>query len=466
MSTAEPIVPTEPTAKVVKPPGFIRWWGFIALFVFILLVAVIAPLVIQAWVKRKIVNGLASQGWKLADPDALSVSVFSARVGGEALKVQLITTGEDVVSMDRLNAQLALGDSWHLNDIVIQELAIEGLSGSLRRGPDGRVKAVEPDEPAKPDAKPGTPIDWQKLYQQGMDQYQKYSEKKKAEQEAAKNKPSETTKKPERPAPEFDVDWPKAQRYQPIPTEGRHIPRVVVRRLAVSGKGLPLPDESVFDITSFALEGTNVALRQDVGERMTLNAKVQTKGAGEISLAVVRKEDDTGSLSFQAPAVPLSALDSPAIGGGLANSGLAGTAAVVSDNTWTGWLLDGDLTAKLTGLTLTPNANTDDHLRQAAPIINALKGRTISWPVKLGGTLVKPTITDSGLQRVIADNQDALKDALKEAAKAKLEEEKQKALKKGEEKLNDAVKDQIQKNPEAQKAVDAGKDALKGLFGR
>lgn len=456
VSTAIPETPApEPTAIAPKPkPKLIRWGGLIALLAVVVLSLVALPWFVEPWVLGKVRNGLAANGWELTPESSLGFSVYGARLHGENLVMRMIEKSADgsqaqVATADRLNAEIALMESLTSSDAVIRELAIEGMTGNLRRGPDGRISTIPPDA----DDKSGAGIDWAKTdwlgwYQKAMEKYKQRQEEQKKQQEEAKKDPSDPQPKPvdetQRPAPQSDVEWPKATKIQPLSKGDRHVPRVVIRTLKISGKAVKLPDESAFEITAFTVNGSNVAMRQDVGETMTLNAKATTTGAGDVTVDLLRQADETGTLKIAAPAVPVQALAAPSISGDrLAKYGATGMANLTIDNAWTGWDLKGSVVSQVTGLAMKPT-DTDQQTLQVAQTVNALRGKPLAWPVKLGGTLFAPTITDSGVS-------DVLKGSALDAAKGLATE-----------KATEEATKQLDKNPQAKEAA----DKLKGLFGK
>lgn len=454
-TTPEPVAPAAPGAPAKPKQGFIRWKGLIVLLVIAVLSLAVLPFVVEPWVLGKVRNGLAANGWELTPESKLSFSLYGARLHGESLVMRMIAKDaagnqEQVATADRLHAEIALMESLTKRDAVISELAIEGMTGNLRRGPDGRVKTIPPD----PDEKSGTGIDWGKVdwlgwYQKAMEKYKQRQDKQKKQQEEAKKNPDQAPKpvdEAQRPAPQNDIDWPKATKYQPLPKADRHVPRFVIRTLKVSGKAVKLPDESAFEIASFTIDGTDVAMRQDVGETMSLKAKATTTGAGDLTIDLLRKADETGSLKIAAPAVPVQALASPAISGDrLTKYGATGTANLTIDNTWTGWDLVGNVVSEVSGLHLAPTV-TDQETMQVAQTVNALNGKPLAWPVKIGGTLFAPTITDSGVSQV-------LKGSVLDAAKGIIKD-------KATEKATEEANKQLEQHPEAKEAA----DKLKSLW--
>lgn len=447
----------DPIVDATKPkpkPKLIRWGGLIALIAVTVLSLVALPWIVEPWVLGKLRNGLAANGWELTPESKIGFSLYSARLHGENLVMRMIEKSADgsqaqVATADRLNAEIALMESLTSSDAVIREVAIEGMTGNLRRGPDGRISTIPPDE----DDQSGAGIDWAKIdwlswYQKAMEKYkQRQDEQKKQQEEAEKNpqgdKPTPVDEA-QRPAPQPDVEWPKATKIQPLPKGDRHVPRVVIRTLKISGKAIKLPDESAFEVTAFTVNGSNVAMRQDLGETMTLNAKATTTGAGDVTVDLLRKADESGTLKIAAPAVPVQALASPSISGDrLTKYGATGMANLAIDNAWTGWDLNGSILSQVSGLAMAPT-DQDKQTLQIAQTVNALKGKPLAWPVKIGGTLFAPTITDSGVEAVLKGS---AMDAAKGLAVDKATEEATK---------------QLDKNPQAKEAA----DKLKGLFGK
>ncbi len=443
----DPVPPAKPR------PRLVRWGGLIGLLVVGLIALVVLPWIVEPWVLGKLRKGLAANGWELTPESQLSFSLYGARLHGEHLEMRMIAkdaTGAQaqVATADRLHAEIAVFESLTASDAVITELAIEGLSGNLRRGPDGRISTMPVDPEAAPNTGDRSKVDWIGWYQKAMKKYQQRQDAERQKQEEEQKNPSSETPAPvdeaQRPAPQTDIDWPKATKVQPLPKGDRHVPRVVVRLLKISGKALKLPDESAFEVASFKVDGTNVALRQDAGETMTLQAKATTTGAGDVTFDLRRNPDDTGSLKIAAPAVPVQALASPAISGDrLTKYGAVGMADLTIDNAWVGWALTSSIVSQVSGLSLTPTVQ-DHETQQVAQAVNALKGKPIAWPVKIGGSLFAPTITDSGVDEVLKGS--AL-DAAKGLATDKASEEATK---------------QLDKNPQAKEAA----DKLKGLWGK
>lgn len=451
-----------PTAK---RPALLRWKGILVFLGLGAVLALVLPLLANAYVKSRIVAALSRQGWELADETRLSVSVLRTSVEFEALKLRQCGKPADLFTADRVACRLALLDSLASGDLIIDELAAEGCAGSLRRGEDGRVPGLDDDQGGgpggkpgvrDPDGKPSPGVDWRRYYEWAME---KLKERLQRQAEEAARKPEERRE----PTREEAEEWPGAVRYQPAPRPGPagRLPRVLVRKAVFSGRSLALPDRTPFDLTSFKGVGGNLALVLDPGEESRLDLDASTEGAGAATAAWVRRADGSGRLVAGAAAVPIQALTHPALAGSrLAAYGASGTAAAAIDWTWTGWDLQAQVVAQVRGLRLAPRPELGKQVQQTATAVNALKGRPVRWPIRLGGSLLAPTITDTGLDELLKDalSAEAVKDAALGLAKEKADQELQK---------------QLGKNPEAQKAINEaeknpaakkGLDALKGLL--
>jgi hypothetical protein len=332
----------------------------------------------------------------------------------------------DVFTITTLNADAALLDSISSGDVVLDSLVIEGLTGSLRRGPDGHVPMTPPEEPGKP-------TDWLALGKKALEWYKKYgpqddgSGEKPAEpgKEPAPTKPEE--KVPAQPKPTFD--WPDAHRYDPQPQPGKPWPRVLVRHLSITGTSMGLPDESPFDITAFSLKGSNVALRLKGDEVMDLTGEVKTKGSGPMNLVVNRQGGKTGTMKLSAAQVPVEALSAKQISGDvLTPYNAKGLADLTIDSQWTGWKQTSAVNTTLSKMSMQPD-------KDAKPI---------TWEPKIGGTLLAPVFTDNGLASLKGSAVNAAKDKAVEEGKKQLEQ-------------------QLDKHPEVKGATDKAKDLFKGL---
>ncbi|MBA2481762.1 MAG: hypothetical protein H0V44_13950 [Planctomycetes bacterium] len=458
-ANANPVPPSAtPPADAVPPakkPGFIRWKLLIVLVVLVAVALLTVPFVLDPMIKGKLATALAARGLELAPASKLHVSLLGGRITGENLTLLDATAPDKPVaaSATRLNADIAITDSLSSWDLVIEELAIEGMTGSLRRRSDGKPP-IGTDK--KDDGTDWSKVDWAKWYEKAMEQYKQRSEqKKKEEEEAKKPKPDDQDpgKEPSTHPKDVDPHWPDATVYRPVRRNGRTTPRVFIRKLSISGSGLALPDESPFDVTGFTVNGKDIALDQDAGERMQLTASLTTKGAGPMSLDLQRTQDDggVGQLSLSAPKVPLAALNDPKIAGPeYAKYGATGDASIELKNVWTGWDLTGGLESLVTGLNLNPAADAGAEAQRVAQYVNQLKGQPIKWPVKLGGTLFSPRITDSGVDEVLSGSAlDAAKGIVGDKAK---------------DEASKVIQQQAEKNPEVKKAADKAADAAKDLF--
>ena len=431
---ADPAVPA-------KAPGVIRKSAVIVLLVVGVIGLALFPLVVEPWIVGAVKSTLAAQGMELTEDSELSVSLFGGAVTGKELKIRETGKPSPIFTTTTLNADVALLDSLASGDVVIEHLVIEGLSGNLRRGPDGQIPGVPPEEPGKP-------IDWLGLGKKLLAWYEKY-----APQDEQTAEPTEPGKEPEpgkpgekvpaQPKPTFD--WPDATRYEPQPQPGKPWPRVLIRNLSITGTSVGLPDESPFDITGFSVAGTNVALRLKSDEVMDLKGDFTTKGSGPLALVMNRQGGKSGNMRLEAKQVSIEALSAKQISGdALAPYGAKGVADLVIDTTWTGWKQTSAVTSTLSNMTMQPDKDAGDVARQFASLVNAFEGKPITWAPQLGGTLLAPVFTDTGL--------DSLKASAIDAGKEKVIDEGKKQLEK-----------QLEKNPQVKDAADKAKDLFKGL---
>jgi hypothetical protein len=411
------------------------------------------PFVIEPWVVNQAKAALSAQGLELAPESKLSVSIFGLKISGTDLKLREQGDPKEVFSASELTADLALMDSITSGDVVIERLAIDGLTGDLRRR-NGRVPILTP----KDGDKEGKPTDWLKLGQQLMEWYRKYAgadEDKPADKPGDKPGDKPADKPGDQPGPTAEVpsDWPQARVYRPAPTPG-HFPRVLIRELSISGKGLGLPDDSPFDVTAFTLKGSNVALRLHPDEVMRLTGDLTTKGSGPLDLALDRQGGKTGRLTLNAKGVPVEALNAKAISNGALDAyGAKGLADLAISSDWTGWDLTSAIQGSLSKLSLQPSTEAGAAVRELADVVNQLDGRPLTWLPRLGGKLYAPTFTDTGLA--------SLRDsAAKAGAAAAVDKAKQKAVEEGTKLLDK----QLDKNPELKKAADGATDKAKDLL--
>lgn len=433
------------TPAPAKAPGVLRKSAIIFLILFGLIGVLLFPVVVEPWIVGKVRSSLAGQGLELTDASELSVSLFGGAVTGKNLSVHETGKTAEVFKISALDADVALLDSISSGDVVIQSLVIEGLTGSLRRSGDGHIPGTPPEEAGKP-------TDWLGLGKKLMEWYKKYApqddgtakEPTEPGKEPGKEPPAQPGEKvPAQPKPSFD--WPNATRYEPQPQPGKPWPRVLIRNLSISGTGMSLPDESPFDLTGFSFKGTNVALQLKGDEVMDFTGDLTTKGSGPLALKLNRQGGKAGTMQLSAKQVPLEALSAKSISGdALAPYGLKGLADLLIDTTWTGWKQISAVTSTLSQATMQPDKDAGDVARQFATAINAFEGKPITWAPKLGGTLVQPVFTDTGLN--------SLKGSAVEAGK-------QKAIEEGKKQLDQ----QLEKNPQVKDAADKAKDLFKGL---
>lgn len=435
-----PAPAAEPAAPA-KAPGVLRKSAVIFLVLFALVGVALFPLVVEPWIVAKVKSTLAAQGMELTPESELSVSVFGGAVTGANLKLRETGQTVDVFTATALNADIALIDSMTSGDVIIDSLVLDGLTGSLRRTGDGHIPGTPPSEPGKP-------VDWLGLGKQLLEWYKQYGpqddgsgEPAEPGKEPAPTKPEE--KVPAQPKPTFD--WPDAHRYEPQPQPGKPWPRVLVRKLSITGTALGLPDESPFDITGFTVTGTNVALRLKADEVMDLTSDLTTKGSGPLALTINRQGGKSGTMQLAAKQVPIEALSAKNISGdALTGYNAKGLADLTIDTQWTGWKQTSAVNTTLSKMNMQPDKDAGDIARQFATAVNAFDGKPISWAPKLGGTLFAPVFTDTGM--------DSLKGSAVDAAKDK-------AIDEGKKQLDQ----QLDKNPAVKDATDKAKDLFKGL---
>ena len=475
---AKPALPPAAGAKI-KKPSVVRKSAAIFLIVLVVVSVLLIPLVIEPWILSKVKSSLAAQGLELAEGSELSVSVFGGAVTGKDLKLREVAQlnptekadekadekaekkavpktivdaapAANIFTATTLNADVALMDSLFSGDVVIESLVIEGMTGNLRRT-NGRVPVINPT------AEPGKPTDWLGLGKQMMQWYKKYAPE--SPETSEEKPPTESGKEPSPSIPSEKVpakptvatDWPKATRYEPQPQLGGRWPRLLIRHLSITGTSMGLPDESPFDLTKLTLTGTNVAMRLNSDEVMDFKADLTTKGSGPMALAINRQGGRDGTMKLNAQKVPIEALSSPQISGGaLAEYGATGLADLTIDSSWTGWKQTSTVTSTLSKMTMQPDKSASDVTRQFASAINAFGGKPIAWTPKLGGTLVQPVFTDTGM--------DSLQASVVGAA---VEQGKEKALEEGAKQLDK----QLEKNPQLKGASDKAKELFKG-FGK
>jgi len=399
------------------------------------------PFVLEPWIVGKIRSSLTGSGLTLSPDTQIAVSLVDGKITATGFKLDDTYEGETrtVFAADELTANIAVLESL-AGDVIIDQLVATGASGDLRRRSDGTVPVITDPEGEGID---WAKIDWYEYYQKAVEQWkQRKEEQRRQQEEEAKKPPGERAPK----VPQEPIDWPEAKQYEPAPTPGGRGPRILIRDLRISGKDFGLPDETPFDVVGFEITGKDVTGVQLPGETMTLKGTLTTKEAGVIDLDLLRNPDDTGTFRLGAKGLPLAALNHAKVSGGaLSKYGATGIADLTLSSGWTGWDLTGLLDSTLTGLDLNPTGGGSE-VQQAAAVVKRLKGQPIRWPMKLGGTLISPRITDSGVDELVKGS---VTDAVKGEAKDRATQEANKLLEK-----------EGAKNPEIkQKAT----DLLKGL---
>lgn len=432
----------DPAPAPAKRPGLIRTSAVLLLLLLVLGVVGSFPFVIEPWIVNQIRSAVKNAGLELSPDTVIDVSLFNGRLALSRVKISETYKGETrvVLAADEMTIDLAVGDCLG-GDVVIDRLVASGLTGDLRRRSDGTIPLVTPpDEPGTDWGK----VDWWGYCQKAIEYAkQKKIDLEKQEEEAEKLPPEQRPK----PEPVPASDWPQAKQFTPAPKPGARGTRVLVRVLEVTGKAFGLPDSTPFDVTAFSLVGSDITGVQLPDETMTLKGELTTTGAGVITLDLARNPGETGTLTLACPALPVQVLSDPAVSGdALAPYGASGNANLTILTEWEEWKLRGRIDSVLTDFDLNPTGGGSE-AQQAAQVVKRLKGKPITWPIKLGGTLYAPTITDSGLDEMLKGS---LSDAAKEAAKEEATKQAEKLLDK-----------EGQKNPEVKKAT----DLLKGLGG-
>jgi hypothetical protein len=431
---------SQPTAlaKAIKPPSILRKSAIILLLLVVVVFIAAFPLVIEPWLISSFKDALKARGMELAPQSKLGISVFGGRLSGSDIVITENRDGETrtVLSAKSLDGDIAMLDSLKSFDLIVDSLIATGATADLSRRKDGSVPVITPEDGGGID---WSKVDWYDYYKKISDYYKKRKEK---EEEEKKNPPQE---KPE-PKAKPSKDWPKGTAYAPAPKPGERGPRVLIRTLKIEGEKLGLPDKTAFDVTKFTIDGSNVAVVQLPEEKMTLKAHLDTAGAGPIEVDLDRDPGQAGKLTAKAPELPAEVLTDKAIAGDrLAKYGAKGQVDVNFSGSWEGWNLIGALDNTVKNFSLNPSSDAGSEAQQAAQVIKQLGGKPIVWPIKIGGQLYAPTITDTGVDNLLKANKGALKDAATERAT----EEGKKLLEK-----------QGEKNPELKKKAD---DLLKGL---
>ncbi|MFM2091108.1 MAG: hypothetical protein RLZZ127_1597 [Planctomycetota bacterium] len=441
MSENEP-VPATPAAPAVPPrrPRWLRAWAWILILLFVVGSALLATVLADGWLRSAVVAGAARAGLELDPASELSVSLLDARIHGRGIRFTALNdpARAEVLRIGELDADLAVLDSLGEGSLVVESLVATGVRGDLRKRGTWQPlpEAEEPSESGKP-------IDWERYYRLGMEQLKKWAEqreldRKKAEEEA-KLPPEQRPKPPpavDRPA----EDWPKARRFDPPPeVKIRQLPRVVIRRLAISGEAIAIPHDSPLAITGFAVDGAALAIPLRGEEVMRLAGELRTAHTAPASFTLVRSATGAGSLDLAVPGFPLELLADRRLGGErFARYGVGGSATASLRQTWQGWDMQAVVSATIANLRMAP-AGADKELKRTAEIVNRIK-TPIIWPVRLGGTLYAPTVTDTGFAAAMSG---ALGGAAKELIGAEAEKQVDKQLDKGLDKLLDKHGDKL-----------------------
>gem|GEM_PF-5599720 len=435
--TPEPVVATVPA----KRPGPLRPAGIILLVLLVLGAWLSVPWLIEPWLVREIKTGIAALGLDVSPDTRWEVKLFAGKVRAENLLISETYKGEThtVMTADTTEIDLDFASIFS-GDVILDSLIATGVSGDFRRRGDGSVPLITPPE------EPGKESEWSKIdwFDYAQKAYTWWEERDRAAKEAEKN-PDAKPKVP--PVAKKDPNWEGAQYYEPVQPPG-YGPRVLIHNLNISGNGVKLPDDTPFEITGFTLTGSDVCLIQGSDELMTLKAEITTAGTGPLQLNLERNPGEDGSLALDLKQVPVAALADPKISGdSLAPYQPTGISDLTVDATWSASALVGKMVTTISGLDFVPPAG-DRQAEQLHAIVKRLDGKPLAWPVRIGGTLGSPRITDTGVDDLIKGS---IADAAKDEARDRAAEEAAKVL---------------DKNPELKKASEKAGNPLKNLLGK
>lgn len=430
--------PPQPSAKPIKKPGILRPSGIILLVLLVLGGWLSVPWVIEPWLIRQVEGTLADMGLEVGPETTWELQLFGGKLRADALDLRETYEGETRTVLAATTLEIDLGLLGMVGgDVIIDSLIATGVSGDFRRRGDGTVPLTLPDES-------GEGIDWSKVnwFDYLQRAYSWWEERDRAAKEARED-PDAQPEQP--PVAKRDPSWEGSRRYEPVLPPG-YGPRVLIRHLEVAGSGVKLPDDSAFEIAGFTLKGSNVCVIQLNDELMTLRAELTTVGTGPVVFDLERKAGDDGQLTLTASGVPVAALADPKLSGdALAPYQPSGTTDIDLRATWSAADLDGGLTSTISGFDFVPPPG-DTTAQQLHQVTSRLDGRPLTWPVRFGGSLGSPRITDTGVDDLIKGSlKDAVTDAVKEEATQKVTEEATK---------------QLEANPELQKASDRFKNVL------
>lgn len=235
--------------------------------------------------------------------------------------------------------------------------------------------------------------------------------------------------------------------------------QVMIRALTIDGQQLGMPDEGPFDITAFALTGSNLGWGRRNHERLELSGTAETRGVGKLTFQIGSGRGQRAVFSISAAAFPLASL--PALGGErFARYGARGNAELAIAFDWDDQALVGSVATTVVGLRFAPNP-PQTALAQADKLLAKLGNRPVHWNLQIGGKPGAPEITDDGIDALVkGDLADAAKDILKQEAADQAE----KLIDKHADKLLDQVGDKLPGGKDAnEKNKQKAKDLLKGL---
>lgn len=396
--------PAAPAADAApRKVRILRPSAIIVLLVLAVVLVCLVPFVVEPYVVGRVKAGLAAANLHLGPETKVDLSVFGGRLRFEKLRLIEEHKGErnEVFSADEATADIALMDSIRNGDAIIDRMVVTGAQGSLKRRSDGTVPMIPPPED-------GSGTDWSKVdwygYGKKVVEYLKKKREEQKKQEEEERRKQEPGQDPQQPAPQptSPPDQPKAVHYKPRPAPGQRGPRLLIRDLQITGTRFGMPDDTPFEVTSFSVTGKDVTGVQLAEETMTLKAKVATRGAGAFDLDLTRSPGDVGGISVEALDLPLQVLADPQVGGGeLAQYRPQGTGRLTFRSGWNDWdLTGGTLVGLIRNFDFAAPADASKEVQQVASLVKKAKPAELTWPMKIGGEIYAPRITDAGLDDV------------------------------------------------------------------
>jgi len=351
------------------------------------------------WIEGLIRGAIGGDGMVVAEETEVSASLLGASVVVEDFAVHDDRGDErrTPYRAGRIAADLGLGATLAGPDVVIDELAVEGVVLDLRKREEGPLPGLPEEATAEDSPETGIPIDERDLlawYRETEKWRRRLAEWDwwEAEEEAA-----------EEPQP-ADEAWGDAKRYVPPPSEDDPPGRIVVARLAASVVGITLPEtvededgEDLLRFESMEIEGEHLALHLFPGETMTLEGSGVTAGAGSCGFDC-SFEHDRGEVAFGWKGFPLALLSHPRLAGRkLDRYGISGRADCRIAVAWGPETpFGGTLVIDLHDLRLDPAAGTQPAATRLAEALDRLDAETVTWKLAVAGDPSSPRVEDFG----------------------------------------------------------------------